>query len=168
MACLTFLSFGQSNQAQATEEKAASTLPIPDASTSVTTPAPKIASPRVGPGHSDRERLTYSLRWGIDKLEVREAASGSLLRFSYRVTNAEKAKLVNDKKSTPYLIDRKTGAVLVVPTMPKVGALRQTSTPQNGLDYWMAFSNKGNFVKPGNRVDIVIGTVRVTGLVVVK
>ena len=104
--------------------------------------------------------------WGIDKLAVRETASGVLLRFSYRVTDSNKAQMLNDKNATPYLIDEQTGAVLQIPTMPKVGMLRQTASPANGLDYWMVFSNKGNFVKPGNHVDIVIGNFRANGLIV--
>ena len=32
--------------------------------------------------------------------------------------------------------------------------------------YWMAFSNKGGFVKPGHRVDVVIGQFKAEGLVV--
>lgn len=108
----------------------------------------------------------YKTIWGIEKMEVREAASGVLLRFSYQIVDAKKAQALNDKKSTPYLIDRKTGAVLQVPTMPKVGMLRQTADPENGLNYWMVFSNKGNFVKPGARVDVVIGNFRAEGLVV--
>ena len=99
-------------------------------------------------------------------MEVREAASGVLLRFSFRVEDSNRAQVLNDKKATPYLIDEKTGAVLQIPTMPKVGLLRQTATPTNGTEYWMVFSNKGNFVKPGNRVDIVIGNFRANGLVV--
>jgi len=79
--------------------------------------------------------------------------------------DVNKAKALNDKKSTPYLIDQKTGTVLQVPQMPKVGLLRQTSDPVNGAEYWMVFSNKG-VVKPGNRVDIAIGNIRFNGLVV--
>ena len=108
----------------------------------------------------------YRSVWGVDNLEVRETASGVLLRFSYRVTDTNKAKMINDKRSTPYLIDEKTGAFLEVPTMPKVGMLRQTGSPENGRDYWMVFSNKGNFVKPGTRVDVVIGEFRANGLIV--
>lgn len=108
----------------------------------------------------------YRYVWGIDKLEVRETASGVLLRFSYRIADAKKAHALNDERATPYLIDEKTGAVLQIPTMPKVGLLRQTAEPRNGVEYWMVFSNKGNFVKPGNRVDIVIGSFRVNGLMV--
>ena len=89
-----------------------------------------------------------------------------MIRFSYRVENAEKAKVVNDKKATPYLIDERAHVRLEVPTMEKVGQLRQSSTPEAGKTYWMVFSNKGGPVKRGDRVSIVIGRFRVDGLVV--
>jgi hypothetical protein len=55
---------------------------------------------------------------------------------------------------------------LVVPAMEKVGKLRQVSAPQTGKMYWMTFSNKGRPVKPGDRVNIVIGNFHANGLVV--
>jgi len=54
----------------------------------------------------------------------------------------------------------------VVPSLEKVGQLRQSSTPQVGKSYWMAFSNKGRLVKRGDRVSVVIGRFRADGLVV--
>jgi hypothetical protein len=36
---------------------------------------------------------------------------------------------------------------LVVPSLEKLGQLRQSSTPEAGKSYWMAFSNKGRAVK---------------------
>lgn len=89
-----------------------------------------------------------------------------MIRFTYRVLDAEKAKALNDKKNEPSLIDPGAGVKLVVPSLEKVGKLRQSSTPQAGKMYWMAFSNKGGFVKPGHRVNIVIGEFRIEGLIV--
>ena len=93
-------------------------------------------------------------------------SSGFMLRFSFRVLDADKAKVLNDKKNTPYLIDETTNTKMEVPAMEKIGKLRQTAAPENGRQYWMIFSNRGLVVKPGNRVDIVIGNFRVNGLVV--
>jgi hypothetical protein len=104
--------------------------------------------------------------WGIDDIHVRSTASGSLIRFSYRVVDADKAKILNDKKATPYLVDEKNGLALQVPVLEQVGQLRQVATPQNGREYWMAFSNKGRYVKPGNHVTVVIGSFRAGELVV--
>jgi hypothetical protein len=55
---------------------------------------------------------------------------------------------------------------LVIPSLEKVGQLRQSSTPEAGKSYWMAFSNPGRTVKRGDRVDVIIGQFRAAGLVV--
>lgn len=89
-----------------------------------------------------------------------------MIRFSYYVLDADKAKPLNDKKSEPSLIDPAAGVKLVVPSLEKVGQLRQSSTPEAGKAYWMAFSNKGRLVKRGDRVNVVIGQFRAEGLVV--
>jgi hypothetical protein len=99
-------------------------------------------------------------------MHVRSTASGALVRFSYRVVDADKAQILNSKQSTPYLIDEEHGLALQVPVMDQVGQLRQVPTPQNGRDYWMAFSNKGRYVKPGSHVTLIIGSSRFKGLVV--
>jgi hypothetical protein len=110
--------------------------------------------------------MYYQDIWGIDSLTVRSTESGELIRFSYRVLNAAKAGQLNDKKSEPALIDPRAGVQLVVPSLEKVGQLRQSSTPEEGRVYWMAFSNPRKVVKKGDRVDVHIGTFRAQGLVV--
>jgi hypothetical protein len=65
--------------------------------------------------------------------------------------------VLNDKKNQPSLIDPTAGVKLVVPSLEKVGQLRQSSTPEAAKVYWMGFSNKGGYVKPGHRVYVVIG-----------
>jgi len=111
-------------------------------------------------------RNYYQAVWGVDNLLVRQTASGNLIRFSYRVTNPEQAKLLGNKQATPYLYGQRSQAVLQVPVMDKVGQLRQTGSQGVGQDYWMVFSNKGNLIKPGDRVDVVIGSFRAVGLMV--
>lgn len=108
----------------------------------------------------------YGMVWGVDSLDVKWTESGEVIRFSYRVLDPEKAKVLNDKKNEPSLIDPQAGVKLVVPSLEKVGQLRQSSTPEAGKVYWMAFSNKGRLVKRGHQVDVVIGTFRGEGLVV--
>jgi len=113
-----------------------------------------------------RAREFYELFWGVDSLTVKSAESGEIIRFTYRVLDASKAKTLNDKKIDPFLIDEKARVKLVIPSLEKVGQLRQSSTPEAGKSYWMAFSNKGRVVKPGDRVNVVIGNFRANGLVV--
>src|SRR5882672_3413826 len=62
----------------------------------------------------------YQLIWGIDSLTVRLVESGEVVRFSYRVVDADKARALNDKKSEPSLIDPRAGVSLVVPRMEKI------------------------------------------------
>jgi hypothetical protein len=54
----------------------------------------------------------------------------------------------------------------VIPEMENIGKLRQTTAPEEGKEYWMVFSNKGDVVKAGDRVDVVIGVFHADGLVV--
>ena len=102
----------------------------------------------------------------MDSLNVKWAESGEVIRFSYRVLDADKAQPLNDKKNEPVLVDPQAGVKLIVPSLEKVGQLRQASPPEAGRSYWMAFSNKGRVVKRGDRVDVVIGKFRAEGLVV--
>jgi hypothetical protein len=82
------------------------------------------------------------------------------------VLGPERAKVLNDKKMEPSLIDPQAGVGLVVPTMEKIGQLRQSAPPEVGRSYWIAFSNKGLRVKRGDRVNVVIGPFKAEGLVV--
>jgi hypothetical protein len=115
---------------------------------------------------NDRQATLLRRHWGVDEVHVRSTASGSLVRFSYRVLDADRAKLLNSKEATPYLIDEQHGLALQVPVMEQVGQLRQVAAPENGREYWMAFSNKGKYVKPGNHVTLMVGNLRISGLIV--
>jgi hypothetical protein len=130
-------------------------------------PKPATGSMRYRPDRfAGRAGRYYHLIWGVDSLSVKWTESGEVIRFSYRVLDADKAKTLNDKKYEPSLIDPTAGVKLVVPSLEKVGQLRQSSTPVAGKSYWMAFSNKGRLVKRGDHVDVVIGQFRAQGLVV--
>ncbi len=115
---------------------------------------------------SNRAKSYYASTWGVDNLLVRRTASDNLIRFSYRVTDPVRAKTLGDKRVTPFLVGQRSRAVLQIPNMEKVGQLRQSGTPEAGKEYWMVFSNKGNLIKAGDRVNVVIGSFHVDGLVV--
>jgi hypothetical protein len=117
-------------------------------------------------GFSTRREMYYSSVWGVDSLGVKAVESGEIIRFTYRVLDANLAKTLNDKKLEPALISFEKGVKLVVPTLEKVGQLRQSSTPVTGKSYWMAFSNSGRLLKRGDRVDVVIGNFHANGLIV--
>jgi len=111
-----------------------------------------------------RAGMYYKSVWGIDSLSVKWAESGELIRFTWRVLEPDKARLLNDKKAEPSLIDPQAGVSLVVPVMEKVGQLRQSAPPEAGKSYWMVFSNAGRLVKQGDRVSVVVGTFRADNL----
>jgi hypothetical protein len=113
-----------------------------------------------------RAQMYYLGLWGIDSLTVKYTESGEMIRFSYRVVDPAKATQLNDKKAEPYLYDPQARVRLVVPQMEKVGKLRQSSTPIAGRSYWMAFSNSGRQVRPGDRVSVEIGNFRAINLLV--
>jgi hypothetical protein len=141
-------------------------------------PAPKVPAAtgagksHPGPSHYAPDRFAgraekyYELIWGIDSIGVKLVESGELVRFSYRVLDPAKATVLNDQRNLASLNDPKAGVSLVVPTMEKVGPLRQSTPPEAGRSYWMTFSNKGRRVARGHRVDVVIGQFKASNLVV--
>lgn len=113
-----------------------------------------------------RGREYFQSAWGVNDLTVHLTASGNLIRFSYRVTDPARAKLLGDNRAVPFMFGQRSHALLHVPVMEKVGQLRQTGVPEAGKEYWMVFSNKGSYVKLGDRVNVVIGTFHADGLMV--
>jgi hypothetical protein len=108
----------------------------------------------------------YSAAWGVQDLAVRSTASGNLIRFSYKVLDPARARQLFDKGSQPVLFSQRSHALLQIPVMEKVGPLRQANDLAAGKEYWMAFSNKGNLVRPGDRVNVIIGAFHADGLLV--
>jgi hypothetical protein len=142
-------------------------LPAAQTKAPAAKPAKNAAASRYKPDRfAGRAGEFYKLVWGVDALGVKTVESGEVIRFSYRVLNPDRAKILNDEKAEPSLIDPRAGVSLVVPSLEKVGKLRQIESPEEGKSYWMAFSNKGQFVKRGDRVNVVIGTFHAEGLVV--
>ena len=152
--------FVLSAMAQSVQEKGK-----PSASRMHESTAPHKTSP-YRPSVPDSARDYYQSIWGVDNMLVRRTASGNLIRFSYRVTDPARAKALGDKRATPFLFGQRSRAVLHIPVMDKVGQLRQSGNGEAGKEYWMVFSNKGNLVKPGDRVNVVIGSFHADGLMV--
>jgi hypothetical protein len=140
----------------------------PQAPELTTTSAPGVdpsASTSASEWHA-REGSFFKRTWGVDVIGVHPVASGFMLRFSYRVLDPKKAKILNDKKQDAYLVEESTGSRLTVPTMDYAGLLRTVNTPKYNNVYWMLFGNSGTAIKPGDHVTVVVGDFRATGLVV--
>ena len=161
--------YGQVTPSPSTQAQA-QTSPPPTAQTPSVNSANPPSGAKATPYHPDRfagrAGTYYASIWGVDSLSVKWTESGEVIKFSYRVLDAEKAKILNDKKAEPVLLDPKAQVKLVVPNLEKVGQLRQSSPPEAGKIYWMAFSNKGRLVKRGDHVSVVIGQFRADGLVI--
>ena len=142
---------------------APATRPAADPTKSPAASSPAHYQPDRFAGRAGKYYLTF---WGIDSITVKLVESGELVRFSYRVLDPDKAGALNDKRNEASLIDARAGVSLVVPTMEKVGQLRQGVKPVSGRSYWMAFSNKSRPVRRGDRVDVQVGPFRANNLVV--
>ena len=163
MLCVAVFAQSSSSGANANQ----SNSPMPQTSSANTKPGGSTTRVHYQPDRfAGRAGQYYRLIWGIDSLSVKWAESGEMVRFTYRVLDPQKAKGLNDKRQEPSLVDERAHVKLVVPTMDKVGKLRQVSTPESGKTYWMLFSNKGGYVKRGDRVNVVIGNFHANGLVV--
>ncbi len=134
----------------------------------VSTPAaqPRPTSPYHGMKLSGKAKDIYPAAWGVDRLRVTYTSSGNLLRFSYRVVEPKLAKTLGDHESTPYIYAPRSHAMLQVPSMEQIGQLRQLGADVADKEYWMVFSNKGNLVRPGERVNVIIGKFHADGLLV--
>ncbi len=113
-----------------------------------------------------REGVYFERNWGIDIIGVRPSASGLMLDFRYRVIDPKKAQPLGERSAKSYLVDEASGATFSVPAMENVGELRQTAKLQSDRSYYVIFGNPGRIVKTGSRVSVVIGPLRVDGLVV--
>jgi hypothetical protein len=124
------------------------------------------ASPLAAPSPHPRKATLMKRQWGVEVIGVKQTAAGYMLEFRYRVIDPVKAKPLFERKTKPSLLHDASGSRFVVPTPPKTGALRNSNPPLAGHTYWMFFANPGGYVKPGERVSVVIGDFRAEGLVV--
>jgi hypothetical protein len=153
----------ESEEAAPTQTNASATVQEP---AGVMVPGMAKHSPYRAIKITEKAKKQYLVMWGVDKLRVSSTSSGNLIRFSYHVAAPELAKPLAEKSATPYLYGQASRALLQVPVMDKVGPLRQSAPPVAGQEYWMVFSNKGNLVKVGDRVNVVIGAFHADSLMV--
>ena len=106
-------------------------------------------------------------KWGIEIVWVKSSAAGYCLDFRYRVLDPVKARPILARSAKRYLVDQNTGAKMLIPTSPKVGAMRQTTRkPVAGRVYFIIFSNPRKIVKVGDKVTVVIGDCHAENIVV--
>jgi len=104
--------------------------------------------------------------WGIRPLGIRLAAGNHFLDFRYLVTDGRKAAAVTGRKEKANLVHHASGKTLPV-TVTKLGPMRATSVePAENRVYAILFSNLDLTAKPMDKVDVVIGELRVENLAV--
>lgn len=107
--------------------------------------------------------------FGIAVEGLRLSAAGSMLDLRYRVIDPIKAAPMLDGKIQPALLDASHDARLGVPDTPVLGRIRQTSRNNKILTdrtYFIMFGNPGKVVRSGDRVSLLLGSVRVADLTV--
>jgi hypothetical protein len=128
--------------------------------------ATESSEPKKQPEASAPSSEDLEQKWGIKITSLQLSANGFVVDFRYKVLDPEKAVSLGKRENKPLLIDQATGAKFRVPTTPKIGPLRQTAVrPTAGKIYFMLFAT-GKFVKPGNKVTVVIGDFRAENLIV--
>lgn len=115
------------------------------------------------------EQLSIEEKWGIKILSISQTAAGYMLDFRYRILDPDKASVLAHPKYQANLIDQASGRILSVPVSPKVGSLRgiaKHEKPKANRNYYVLFMNPNKFVKPGNKVTVIIGDFKVKDMVV--
>lgn len=115
------------------------------------------------PWHA-RRAASVQRTWGVDVVGVRRVSSGLMLRFDYRVVDPDKASVLTDRKTRPYVIDEATGTTLAVPALENIGELRQVAPLEASRTYFIIFGNPGGLVKQHGRITLVVGPLHLEGL----
>ncbi|MBI1195839.1 MAG: hypothetical protein GC138_08340 [Gammaproteobacteria bacterium] len=103
--------------------------------------------------------------WGIEVVGLRRTAANYMLDFRYKVVDEQKSKQLFSKRHHPYAIYERNGAILTVPSAPKIGSLRQeTYENKVGKTFFILFANPAGLVKSGDKVSIGVGKFKITGL----
>lgn len=115
------------------------------------------------------DKLSVETTYGIKVEGLRLTAAGSMLDLRYRVLDAQKAAPLLNGKIQPYLLDEARSARLGVPDTPTLGRIRQTARNNvihTDRSYFIMFGNPGKALQSGDKVALLLGSVRITDLTV--
>lgn len=111
--------------------------------------------------------VTMEQQYGIKVIGVHLTAAGYMLDFRFRVIDPARAGYLFDSTVKPCLVDQASGARMMVPSPPKIGALRSSAkTVIPDRNYFIMFANPGRYIHPGNKVTVEIGVFKFADLVV--
>ncbi|MGZ8441170.1 MAG: hypothetical protein ACXWXD_10405 [Candidatus Deferrimicrobiaceae bacterium] len=104
---------------------------------------------------------------GVEVVALRLTAAGRMLDFRYRVTDPGKASALLNRKTKAHAIYLPTGETLGVPRMARVGRMKSSAVEgKKGTVYFLFLDARGQQVKSGDRVTVVIGEHRFEDLAV--
>ncbi|MBI5191641.1 MAG: hypothetical protein HZA22_13365 [Nitrospirae bacterium] len=105
---------------------------------------------------------------GIHIKSLKLTSAGYMLDLRYEVTDQDKASRLLRHDTSPYLVHDRSGKVLAVPNMAKVGKLQQTNAPPDpGKVYFIIFDSGGKgLVRPGDTVTLILNGAYFEGLTV--
>jgi hypothetical protein len=129
-----------------------------------TTPTPATVAPVVA---AQTAPPSPEADFGIRVEALRLSAAGAMLDFRYRVLDPAKAAPLLDGRMKPYLLDEARGAKLGVPESPVLGRIRQTARNNKILTdrtYFIMFGNPGKALRSGDKVTLLLGELKLTGL----
>ena len=107
-------------------------------------------------GHSPRQ-IDWVEDWGVEPVHARVTAKGYMVEFRYRIVDAEKARILSDRKDFPFMLSMKSDAKLSVPYFPTVGFIKSNRRFQHeGRNYITMFSNEGVHLLRGDKVRIAV------------
>jgi hypothetical protein len=147
---------------------------IPSASQSQrgsSTPADAAAKP-AAPGREDApaaKAVATERDLGIKVTSLRMASTGGTVELRFYLDDPRKGTRLFDRETPPFLTDESGGPALASATPPiAYGAGRAAAsdrTPRR-RSYLLQFSNARQSVRTGSRVTLVVGDLKITGLVV--
>lgn len=105
-----------------------------------------------------RTQTEKAVESGIQVLSLRLSAGGYMLELRYRVIDADLARPLFWGHVRPYVVDQASGGRLSGAGSPDVGPSR--TWPEPNRVYFMFFGNAARIVKPGSRVTVVVGDLR--------
>ena len=129
----------------------------------------RVEESRPDPAISGAAAERLAEQWGVEVTGIRLTSAGYMLDFRFRVVDAQKALPLFDHRIKPYVLAERSQVKLPVPMAPKVGAFRPTNRGKNiqpDKTYYMVFGNPDSYLKPGQKVSVVIGDFRAEHLTV--
>ena len=104
---------------------------------------------------------------GVEVVAVRLTAAGRMLDFRYRVTDPGKASALLNRRTKAHAIHLPTGKEMGIPRVARVGRMKSSAVEgKRGTVYFLFLDARGQQVKSGDRVTVVIGEHRFEDLAV--